>query len=164
MLTAAALVESRSIVPGDADLIRLLFAESREDLGLLPPQHRESVIDMQLRAQDLRYQIGYPHARHEILVVDGVDVGRMITDRGTRAVHLIDLVVRKNHRRRGIATQALRRLLAEAAWASLPVSLSVWSTNTAARKMYERLDFTVAGDAVGHLEMNCAPSARKECV
>lgn len=158
LLAPCALVTRRPVAPQDLELVRRFFAESREELAVLPPDTRDVLLDMQFRAQRRQYASIHPNARHEILVADGVDVGRLIVDHGTDHDRIVDVTVIRSRRRRGIASTVLRDVMSEADRAGRPVRLSVWSTNAGARRLYEQLGFEVVGDHGGYLELHRAPS------
>jgi ribosomal protein S18 acetylase RimI-like enzyme len=144
----------RPATAGDHDYLRQLFADSRDDLLLLPPETRGPLIDLQYRAQGRQVATDHPHATCEVLVVDGTDTGRLILDRDAERVHVVDIVVARAHRRRGIASATLREVISEAG--RRPVSLSVWSGNVTAWSLYEQLGFSaiMTTDAEkGHIHM-----------
>jgi len=146
-------VHRRPVGAGDRDLLRELFAGSRDDLDLLPADVRSAMVDLQQRAQEQQYAAAYPHARHAILAVDGIDVGRLVLDHAGDGVHVVDVSVLAAHRDRGIGTSVLTDVIDEAAGAARPVRLQVWAGNHRARRLYERLGFVVTGEAGGYLHM-----------
>lgn len=58
---------------------------------------------------------------------------------------------------RGLGTEIVRNLLAEAAAARVPVELQVLKVNPA-RRLYERLGFTVFAEATIHYRMRADPA------
>jgi ribosomal protein S18 acetylase RimI-like enzyme len=141
----------------DESLLRGLFADSRPDLALLAPEVREVLLDLQFRAQRSQYAVSFPDARHDILLADGVEVGRLLVEDTSDAVRIVDVTVGSAHRGRGIGSAALREVIQEAERARLPVRLSVWSENRGARRLYESLGFEGVENpgslTVGYLEM-----------
>jgi ribosomal protein S18 acetylase RimI-like enzyme len=138
-----------------------LFAQARPELALLPPAVGTLLIDQQVRAQRAQYDVSYPTARHDILTVDGVDVGRLILATGRSDVRVVDVTVRAERRGEGIATSVLTAVTHEADRLGLPVVLSVWPANDGARRLYERLGFAVTSDPGdgSHLSMRRPPTA-----
>lgn len=122
---------------------------------MLPPELREALLDIQFHAQDQQYATTYPGASHDIVVADGVDVGRLIVDESGDAIRIVDVTIHESHRGRGIGSALLGNLIERADRAGRPVCLSVWPTNVAARRLYERLGFTVTvtGGDGGYLEL-----------
>jgi ribosomal protein S18 acetylase RimI-like enzyme len=153
MATATAVVTRRPAQPGDEALVRALVVESRPELALLPDAVRGPILDLQVKAQRQHYDAAYPQASHEILAIAGVDVGRLILDDGQTAVRVVDVVVLQSHRGRGIATTVLRDVISDADRRGLAVELSVWSANTDARRLYERLGFVATALGERYLQM-----------
>ena len=156
MIARAATVTLRAAGPADEELLRQLFAEARPELALLPAQTRDVLLDMQFRAQQRQYTANYPHARHEIIVADGTDVGQLVID-DAADIRIIDVTVRHSHRSRGIGSTILRDVITEASASGRPVRLSVWAGNTGAQRLYARLGFVriedAATDDTGYLQM-----------
>jgi ribosomal protein S18 acetylase RimI-like enzyme len=150
-------VVRRPVTHTDTGFLRALFAESREDLIILPPDVRDGLVDMQFRAQRRHYDEVFPRAQHDILVAHGVDVGRLIVETSTAGVRIVDVSVQRAYRGRGVASAALTELLAQADRERRPARLSVWADNTDARRLYERLGFAVTAAAAGYLEMDRSP-------
>jgi ribosomal protein S18 acetylase RimI-like enzyme len=132
-------VSRRPATAADADYLRALFTESRDDLLVLPDVARAALLDMQYRGQGRQIAAGHPAATREVLVADGADAGLLILDRDPERVHVVDIVVARAHRRRGIASGTLRAVIDEAGGRT--VTLSVWPGNVIARSLYERLGF-----------------------
>ena len=149
-------VTRRPLGSDEDDLRCRMFAESRDDLLILPPEVRGPLIGMQYRAW--RAQIGADHlaATHEVLVAGGVAVGLLILDSDAARVHVVDIVVVRERRRQGIASGALRAVIDEAG--ERTVTLWVWSGNAGARSLYEGLGFAAtAVTAEGYLGMERRP-------
>jgi ribosomal protein S18 acetylase RimI-like enzyme len=149
VLVGIATVTRRFAEPADDDWLRELFAQSRPDLAMLPSDARATLLELQFRAQHQQYAASYPDARHEILVVDGVDVGRLILDRGPHSIRVVDVIVMESCRGRGIASTVLREVIQDAEREQMSVRLAVWSNNLDARRLYERLGFVIVGDGDG---------------
>jgi ribosomal protein S18 acetylase RimI-like enzyme len=146
----------RPLALSDDRVARAMFAESRDDLDKLPAGVRESLLEMQYRAQQRQIAADHPNATHQVLVLDGTDVGRLVLAADHSALIVVDLVVVRPYRRRGVATAALAAVLADAG--ARPVRLHVWSENVAARALYERLGFVALSDGKGHIAMERAAS------
>lgn len=157
VLTRCTTVALRAAAGSDEPYVRRLFAASRPDLAILPADVREPLVDLQYRAQRADFGWRYPAAEYAVLVADGADAGLLVLDRGEGALRVVDLVVDERHRRRGVATAALLRVIDEAG--QLPVRLSVWSANAPARALYERLGFVPTGAPVteGYVAMERRP-------
>jgi ribosomal protein S18 acetylase RimI-like enzyme len=155
-------VVRRAALAGDDGLVARLFADSRPDLDLLPADVRGTLLDVQVRAQQAQYAQTYPRARHEIVVAGGKDVGRIIIDAAEDETRVVDLVVAREHRGRGIASAVLNDVLGEAERLGSPVTLSVWRTNLPALHLYERLGFVSIDADDTRVEMRRAPQHTKD--
>lgn len=153
VLTRPALVSRRPIDNRDEELLRELFADTRDELALLPADVRYVLLDMQFRAQRRQFAANHPHGHHEILVVDGADVGRLLIDESGPVVQIVDITVHRAHRGTRIATSVLTEVVADARRSGQPVEATVWSGNSAARRTCETLGFEVASEEGGYLTM-----------
>lgn len=154
----------RPVRPADRAFLLRLYTEVRDDLAALPlPEAgRRQMIEMQFLAQDRAYAQTWPGASHDIVVAEGRDVGQLRLNRGTEALHSVDLSLLAAARGQGIGTRILHGMQAEAAQRGLPVRLSVMRGNPAA-DLYRRTGFVQTGDMGTHLVMEwrpqgCAPS------
>jgi ribosomal protein S18 acetylase RimI-like enzyme len=143
-------------MPADIALLRNLFADAHVELAVLPPDTRFVLVDMQFRAQRRQQETQYPTAQHEILLVDGVEVGRVLVDRSAGECHIVDITVGLGHRREGIAGTVLAELVDTAAAAGQRVWLTVWAGNTAARALSDEVGLRLAAgssEADGYLTL-----------
>lgn len=141
-------VTTRRPVAGDDRLLRELFASTCSEIFLLDPDVRDMLLDMQYRDQQRRRLIEHPHVERLILTMDGQDVGVIELERRDMVVHVVDLVVRRRFRRRGVAAGALQNLIAEG---HVTAELSV--TNRPARELAERVGFHVVAELAGRLSL-----------
>jgi ribosomal protein S18 acetylase RimI-like enzyme len=81
-------------------------------------------------------------AETRIIVRDGADIGWLQAAVEADALFLKQLFVDVAHRRQGIGTQVMHRLIDEAARVGRPVTLGVVKTNPALR-LYRRLGFAI---------------------
>lgn len=121
---------------------------------------QESFLQMQFQVQRRAYQMQYEEAEHCIIVHDGRPVGRTIVQRTTNGLHLVDIAVLPEYRGAGIGTGVLRTLQAQAALAGQPLRLHVMRANPA-RRLYERLGFTLTGENDTHYAMEWRPGAER---
>lgn len=78
----------------------------------------------------------------QIISQDGVTVGAVRIERSAGYIQLDQLYVAATHQRRGIGTEIVRALMAEARSARKPLRLRVLKVNPA-RAFYQRLGFAV---------------------
>jgi ribosomal protein S18 acetylase RimI-like enzyme len=120
-----------------------VYASSRADEMRLvpwPPEQIEAFLHSQFELQHREYTRNYPDASFEVLVVDGADAGRLYVRRADDEVHVIDIALLPEFRRRGIGGALLRELMDEATAAGTPVSIYV-EENNPAQSLYRRLGF-----------------------
>ncbi|MCU1589913.1 MAG: hypothetical protein JWP11_1169 [Frankiales bacterium] len=147
-------------VDGDTGLLRDLYMDAhRDELAGLPADAVPALVDLQLRAQAAQYAASWPDAEDFLVLVDGVPAGRVWLARNDDALRVLDLVVLTAFRRLGIATEILQGLEDEARRAALPLRLSVWQDNSAARALYASMGFTSLHVGGGYLELSWLPRA-----
>ncbi len=81
-----------------------------------------------------------------VVLVDGDRVGRHRVVRAPDHVELAGVQLLPAHQGRGIGTQVVRDVLAEARDQGVPARISVEQDNPRARALYERLGFTAYGE------------------
>ncbi|MEZ0578980.1 GNAT family N-acetyltransferase [Nocardioides sp. MH1] len=122
-----------------------LYATTRDDLALLPPDQRDALMSMQYRAQDLQCRQANPDARYDVVEVAGRPIGRLYVDERTEDLHIIDISLLPERRGAGIGTELIRAVQDEAAASGRGVSLHVALGNPAAA-LYLRLGFRPVED------------------
>ena len=156
LVSGVPLVTRRPLGASEDGYRRRMFGESRDDLLILPEDVRGPLADMQYRGWCRQIAADHPAAAHEALVADGTDAGLLVLDQDAERVHVVDIVVTREQRRRGIGSSAMRLVIAEAG--NRIVTLLVWSGNVAAWSLYERLGFVVTTTiGEGHLRMEHRP-------
>lgn len=156
-------VTLRPAAADDEGFLRQLFASTREaECASLAEPQREMLMSMQFNLQRQQYSVGYPQAEHNIILLDGRCVGRLLVDESDRAITLVDIALLSECRSLGIGTRLIEDLLARAARANKAVRLHVFKTNPA-RGLYERLGFSEIGDEGMYLEMLCQPRVGSAC-
>jgi ribosomal protein S18 acetylase RimI-like enzyme len=121
----------------------LYFDSRRQEVAAFgwPPAQQEFFLRMQFDAQFRSYQAAFPAATDNIICLDGDPIGRILVDRNSKALHLIDIAILENHRGQGIGTTLIGHLLLECRSQGLPMHLQVLQANPALR-LYQRLGFT----------------------
>ncbi len=152
-------VELRPNRETDREFLVALYASTRSDemaATSWTPDERDAFVRMQFDLQDRHYRSAYPHAEHSLIVGGGRPVGRVIVDRGAREIRVVDISLMPEHRGHGIGSALLRRVLAEATVAGVPVGLSVQAANPA-RHLYEQLGFAVTDASNFYLSLEWRP-------
>jgi hypothetical protein len=101
----------------DRDFRFDLFCRSRLpewDLVQLDPHVREQLMQHQFHAQTVSYRQQFPFARFDIIELGDEPIGRIVVDRPSAMVHIVDQAIVPHLRNRGIGTAIMRALMAEA--------------------------------------------------
>jgi ribosomal protein S18 acetylase RimI-like enzyme len=145
---SAAAVALRTVAGGDRAFLIGLYTSVREpELAHVPwdDARRRVFVEQQFAAQDAHYREQYPGATLDVIEVDGEPAGRLYVHRGRRDIRIMDIALTPAFRGRGIGTELLRSLIAEAHATERTLSIHV-EANNPARGLYERLGFRSAGE------------------
>jgi GNAT superfamily N-acetyltransferase len=148
----------RPVGDGDQPFLYQLFCASRPELAGLP----EPLLQMQFRAQSGGYGARFPGADHQIVVVEGRPIGQMLVAYLPAAIRLVDIALLPEAQGLFTGTQLVKDLQQKAAAAAKPLQLSVYETNPA-RRLYERLGFTITDHDGPRLQMTWDPSGGVAC-
>lgn len=152
-------VALRAVTDADRPFLEALYAESRADelaLTTLDDAAKAAFCKQQFDAQDRWYRHQFPDAAFDVVLLDGVPIGRLIVHRAD-VWHLVDIRLSASCRGAGVGTALLRALTVEAERAGCDVTLAV-ATNNPARRLYERLGFVVVSE--DDVFANCRYSAQ----
>jgi len=161
MHTAASrLYRLRPATPEDLPFQELLYGGSRQDeldAARFPAEMRASFLAMQFQAQTTHYLQYYPAADWLIIECGDVHAGRLILDRAKDHLHVMDILLLPEFRGRGIGSDVLRGVIAEASARTVPVRLFA-APRERAIELYRRLGFQEKqGDNV-HIELEWRPT------
>jgi ribosomal protein S18 acetylase RimI-like enzyme len=150
---------ARTADPADQAFFATLYRSTRDDLLALiaDPRYIDALVAMQQRAQVDSYRKRYPDARYEVLELDGVTAGRLVTADVAGALRVVDIAVLPAVRRRGVAGEALREVQRRAAAQGCDVTLAVRKDNAGARRLYVALGFVVEGEEAASLQLRWRP-------
>jgi ribosomal protein S18 acetylase RimI-like enzyme len=158
-MTVALRPELPSAESGDEAFIRALILDTvAAELGAAswPAPLRSHLLGMQY--QNRRHIEGRePGDASRIILLEGEPVGWLYTVTAENEILLVEIMVREEHRGKGIGASVIRGLLTEAGRTGRPLRLRVNVTNERAIRLYERLGFRrTGGDPVQH-EMVARP-------
>jgi ribosomal protein S18 acetylase RimI-like enzyme len=159
-LTTTRRPDLRPAGPADAGVLYRIYASTREDeLAVVPwdAPAKEAFLRMQFTAQDRYYHANYPDASYDLIMNGDEVLGRLYVDRGETQWLVLDLALLPEHRRKGIGTQLLTRVLAEADAAAKPVQMHVERFNPA-QHLYDRLGFRQIADQGVYLLLERNPT------
>jgi len=89
----------------------------------------------------------------KMIVLKGIDIGVIAVSRQTSEIFLSNIQLLPAYQNQGIGGQLIEMLIGEAAWKDIPITLQVLKVNPA-RKLYERLGFSVTGETETHYQMS----------
>lgn len=141
-------VSLRPATPADRELLFRIYASTREEeLAQVawPPGAKEAFLRQQFDAQDSWWRTHYAGATFEVVVVDGIDAGRLYLWEGPSEVRIVDVALLPEARRGGVGTKLLRDVQVRAAAAGKAVTIHVERMNPALA-FYERLGFRLVED------------------
>lgn len=139
----------------DGDFLARLYRSSREDLLQLPlPEAAlDSLIDMQFRAQQDACRTLFPGARYSIIEKTGESIGSLLVHHDAGAIRLVYLALLPHERNRGYGRCLIQALQSEAASVKKALTLSVFTQNRSAQRLYYSLGFQVVKADGVSLEM-----------
>ncbi len=123
--------------------MRRLYASTREEEMKhfpLDDAQKQAFLDQQFAAQFEHYGIHYPTCERNIIVRDGVPIGRLWIDEWRDQIRLVDIALMPEYRGAGIGSRLLHQVLDRGAAVRKPVTIHVEAFNPALR-LYERLGF-----------------------
>jgi GNAT superfamily N-acetyltransferase len=127
----------------------LLFASNRAaEMALMPisAADKEFLLQVQFRSMNDTYRKSYCAARHDIVELDRWPVGRIVTEVQTDCVYYVDFALLPQAQGIGIGTAVLAAALEEPRRLGLPARLRSFSSHWAARRLYDKLGFTVVAE------------------
>ena len=143
----------------DLPLLRRVYASTRQaELASVDwdEAQRAWFLGMQFDLQARAFAQANPEADWQVVVCDGQPSGRLIVDRCSHSIRLVDIALLPDYRGAGIGSELLRRLLEEATAAGKPVVLHVARSNPAGA-LYQQLGFVVSARDDVYLEMQWRP-------
>ena len=147
----SAAVGLRAEQPEDETFLFGLYASTREEeLACVgwDPGTKEAFLRMQFKAMRQGYAAQYPKGEFMVILRAGCRIGRMVIDRNSEEIRLVDIALLQGERGRGVGTSLIRDLQREASSVGRPLRLQVLKRNGAVR-WYQRLGFeTVNEDGV----------------
>jgi ribosomal protein S18 acetylase RimI-like enzyme len=129
-----------------------------EELAHVPwDEHtKRAFFKQQFEAQDAYYREHYTDTSYDVILAGGEPAGRLYVARWPDEMRIVDIALLPAFRGRGLGSELLRDLMAEADGAGKPLSIHV-ETNNPARPWYERLGFEQAGEFGVYVLMRRSP-------
>lgn len=108
------------------------------------------------QTQAARFRANFVPDHIHIIVADGNDVGLIHVERSPEEIFLVNIQIAPEFQNRGLGTAVMHSLLAEARAKNVPLRLQVLKVNPA-RRLYERIAFSVVGETDTHYQMRWTP-------
>lgn len=147
----------RPVVSEDDPFLLELYASTRAaELSQVEwaEGQRESFLRWQFEAQRREYDVRFPNARYEIMLIDDQPAGRLWVGEDEEQFRLLDIALLPQFQNRGAGTLLLKELMGRAERAGKALRHMVFVLNNNAHRFYERLGFVVIEDieAYKHME------------
>jgi ribosomal protein S18 acetylase RimI-like enzyme len=152
-------VTTRPVQPADAAFLFTLYSESGDVPALLAAIDRQ-LLNIQFTAQQSAYAARFPHAAHEVLLIEGEPAGQVRWAELDDEIHIIDISLLQRCRRQGAATFVYRRILEHAQSCGKPVRASVERLNGVSLAFHQRLGFSVEGTTDTHVLLTTGTAGR----
>jgi GNAT superfamily N-acetyltransferase len=136
-------VKFRAIKNSDQPFLQKLYFSTRwKELEPVPwsNEQKDVFLKSQFDAQHSHYQKYFPAASFDLVLYKNVPIGRLYLDRRADEIRIIDIALLPEYRNRGIGSQLLQDVIADAAKSRLLVRIHVEQHNPA-MGLYERLGF-----------------------
>jgi GNAT superfamily N-acetyltransferase len=128
-----------------------------------PEATREHLLQLQIDGQNSSYRAQFPNAPNGIIMLDDRAIGRILLDRGADGHTLVDILIVKEKRNRGVGTWLLRALCTEADLLNKHMRLQVQVSNPAQR-LYQRMGFHKIGGDEMTMAMERLPNTGERIV
>lgn len=134
-------IELRAERPDDAgfvdELVRGNLREAMAGLDLGP------LLELQLRSRAAMLAQNFPDLRRRVAWAGASPAGYLLTGTRDGVVHVVEIVVSPDWRRRGVAAAMLAQVRAEARRSGQAVTAHIFVTNTASLTLFGRAGFTL---------------------
>jgi ribosomal protein S18 acetylase RimI-like enzyme len=153
-------VSLRPVTPADREFLVAVYGGTRaQELAQVDWEEgqKEAFVRWQFERQDEEYRQRYPDARYDVILVDGVPAGRIWVGSDAKQIRLLDIAIIPQFQNRGVGTELIRQLMAEATQANKVLRHMVFVLNDDAHRFYERLGFVVIEDLGGYKHMEWVP-------
>ena len=152
-------VTIRPIVDEDEQFLLRLYATTREmELSQVPWDDRQKLafVTHQFLAQRHHYQSHYPHASYDLILLDGQPAGRLYVLREGEEMRILDLSLLPEYRNRGIGTQLIQKVMAEAEANNCRLRIYLETFNPSV-SLFERLGFRIIENDDMNRLLECQP-------
>jgi len=159
-LTRGGCLRLRSITTEDDAFLLSLYTSTRaEELAQVQWQagQQEAFLAWQFEMQRREYDLRFPDAEYDVILIDDQPAGRIWIGRTEREIRLLDIALLPEFQNRGAGTLLIRQLIEEAKATNKRLRHMVFVLNNDAHRFYERLGFVEIEDKGGYKHMEWAP-------
>ena len=147
----------RRVTPEDDPFLLALYHGTRDkELSQAQWQEgqRETFVRWQFDLQRREYDLRFPDARYQVIIIDEEPAGRIWVGEDDEEIRLLDIAILPQFQNRGAGTILLKDLMREAEQAGKFLRHMVFVLNDNAHRFYERLGFVIIEDldAYKHME------------
>lgn len=139
----------------EAFLFHLFASHKLPEMAFMPldAAGKEQLLRMQYRSMTATYHGQFPHARFEIVELDGRPAGRLVTDVDAERVYYVDIAMLPEIQGGGVATALMNAVLDEPRRLGIPGRVKVIGGNVASLRLCEKIGFTVAGQTPPYVDL-----------
>ncbi|UCG42945.1 MAG: GNAT family N-acetyltransferase [candidate division WOR-3 bacterium] len=139
-------VKLRRATPADSEFA---FQTKKAALG----RYIEQVWGWDEAEQRRFHEDRYARREYHVIQTSGADVGILVAERLPSHIAVYQLFVLPEHQGKGLGTECMKRILADAAALKLPVRLDVLKVNRQALRFYRGLGFRSVDETETHIKM-----------
>jgi ribosomal protein S18 acetylase RimI-like enzyme len=127
----------------DLFLLQVYGSTRAYEMAMVPwtDEQKAAFVTQQFQAQRSYYRERKPDAQYQVILEDDERVGRLYVDREDAPIHIMDITVLPQYRKRGIGTYLMKKILEEATVSRRRVEIYV-ETFTGFVAFFEALGFT----------------------
>jgi len=125
-----------------------------------PAAQNEAFLRMQFDAQRRSYRAADTKARDQIVVMEGVPIGRRLVALAPGEMRLVDIALLSSYRNRGIGSELIRELIVDCCAKEVVLRIHVFQGNPALR-LYHRMGFVETGNDPMYIQMAWSPGQTK---
>lgn len=151
----------KPVQESDEAFLRAVYTSARSDEMALTGwalDQQNAFLRMQFDAQKQSYSAQFPRAQNQVIEWDGVPCGRLIVDRSSPEILLIDIALLSHFRQKGIGSVLMSQLMEEGMLTGKGIRLHVERFNPIL-PWYQRLGFKTTAESAIYLEMLWSPRA-----
>jgi ribosomal protein S18 acetylase RimI-like enzyme len=154
----------RPITSADAEINYRIYYSTREEELLKSgwtEEEKEKFVRMQFELQQKQYTACYKGAVFNLILLGESTAGRLFIHETEHEIRIMDIAILPEYRNKGIGTAILKGIVSGADKKNKRASIHVEIYNSA-RRLYERLGFTISELRGMYYFMEYIPAAGKE--